>query len=65
MWERRNAVPLIPYSHSPTLFSYDALLPHVARPEEINRVSTGGYALGYLGSGLLLALNLAWISSTR
>ena len=40
---------------------YDSLLPHVARPDEINRVSTGGYALGYLGSGLLLALNLAWI----
>ena len=40
---------------------YDSLLPHVARPEEINRVSTAGYALGYLGSGLLLALNLAWI----
>jgi UMF1 family MFS transporter len=40
---------------------YDSLLPHVARPDEINRVSTAGYALGYLGSGLLLALNLAWI----
>jgi UMF1 family MFS transporter len=40
---------------------YDALLPHVARPDEVNRVSTAGYALGYLGSGMLLALNLAWI----
>jgi UMF1 family MFS transporter len=40
---------------------YEALLPHVARPEEIDRVSTAGYALGYLGGGLLLALNLAWI----
>ena len=40
---------------------YDALLPHIARPNEIDRVSTSGYALGYLGSGLLLALNLAWI----
>jgi len=40
---------------------YDALLPHIARPEEVNRVSTAGYALGYLGSGMLLALNLAWI----
>jgi UMF1 family MFS transporter len=40
---------------------YDSLLPHVARPDEINRVSTAGYALGYLGSGMLLALNLAWI----
>jgi UMF1 family MFS transporter len=40
---------------------YDALLPHVARPDEVDRVSTAGYALGYVGGGLLLALNLAWI----
>ena len=40
---------------------YDALLPHIAAPDEIDRVSTAGYALGYLGGGLLLALNLAWI----
>jgi len=40
---------------------YDSLLPHVARPDEVDRVSTGGYALGYLGSGLLLILNLLWI----
>ena len=40
---------------------YDALLPHVARPDEVDRVSTAGYALGYLGGGLLLVLNLAWI----
>lgn len=40
---------------------YDALLPHLARGEELDRVSTAGYALGYLGGGLLLAANLAWI----
>jgi MFS transporter, UMF1 family len=40
---------------------YEALLPHVARHDEIDRVSTAGYALGYVGGGLLLALNLAWI----
>lgn len=40
---------------------YEALLPHVARPEEIDRVSTAGYAIGYLGGGVLLALNLMWI----
>ncbi|GLC24557.1 MFS transporter [Roseisolibacter agri] len=40
---------------------YGALLPHVARADEIDRVSTAGYALGYLGGGVLLALNLAWI----
>jgi UMF1 family MFS transporter len=40
---------------------YEALLPHIAGPEEMDRVSSAGYALGYLGGGLLLALNLAWI----
>lgn len=40
---------------------YDSLLPHIANDEEIDRVSTAGYALGYLGGGLLLALNLAWV----
>jgi UMF1 family MFS transporter len=40
---------------------YEALLPHIAGPGEIDRVSTAGYAIGYLGGGVLLALNLAWI----
>ena len=40
---------------------YDSLLPHIARADEIDRVSTAGYALGYLGGGTLLAVNLAWI----
>jgi len=44
---------------------YDALLPHLAREEEIDRVSTAGYALGYVGGGLLLALNLAWIQKPQ
>jgi UMF1 family MFS transporter len=40
---------------------YDSLLPHVAPGDEIDRVSARGFALGYLGGGLLLALNIAWI----
>ena len=40
---------------------YESLLPHIAREEEIDRVSSAGYALGYIGGGVLLALNLAWI----
>ena len=40
---------------------YDALLPHVAREEDIDRVSTMGYAVGYLGGGLLLAINIIMI----
>jgi len=40
---------------------YDSLLPHVARAEEIDRVSAEGYAYGYLGGGILLAVNLLMI----
>jgi UMF1 family MFS transporter len=40
---------------------YDSLLPHVASDDEMDRVSTAGYALGYVGGGVLLAINLAMI----
>ncbi len=40
---------------------YDALLPFIANDEEMDRVSTAGFAMGYVGGGLLLALNLAWV----
>ncbi len=40
---------------------YDSLLPHIAAPDEIDRVSTGAYALGYLGGGIVLIVNLLWI----
>ncbi|MEA5078097.1 MAG: MFS transporter [Anaerolineaceae bacterium] len=44
-----------------SLVYYDALLPHVARPDEIDQVSSRGYAMGYIGGGLLLAINLVMI----
>ncbi len=40
---------------------YDAILPHVAKEEDLDEVSTRGYAMGYLGGGLLLAVNIAMI----
>jgi MFS transporter, UMF1 family len=40
---------------------YESLLPHIARSEEVDRVSAAGYAFGYIGGGILLALNAAWI----
>lgn len=33
---------------------YDSLLPHIASSEEVDRVSTAGYALGYVGGGIVL-----------
>jgi len=37
---------------------YNSLLPHVAKPEDIDQVSTRGYAFGYLGGGILLGVNV-------
>jgi UMF1 family MFS transporter len=37
---------------------YDALLPQLAPAQRIDQISALGYALGYLGGGLLLALNV-------
>jgi UMF1 family MFS transporter len=45
-----------------SLTFYDALLPHVSREEDRDRVSTRGYAMGYLGGGILLAVNVVMIS---
>src|SRR3954467_13389103 len=41
---------------------YDSLLPHIAAEDELDRVSTAGYALGYLGGGVLLAINIVMMS---
>ncbi|GMR12862.1 MAG: MFS transporter [Gemmatimonadota bacterium] len=42
---------------------YESLLPSVAHEDEVDRVSTAGYAMGYVGGGVLLALNAAWFVS--
>ena len=44
-----------------SLVFYDSLLVHIAEPDEIDRASTAGYALGYVGGGLALILCLAMI----
>jgi UMF1 family MFS transporter len=44
-----------------SLVFYDSLLPHIASEAEIDRVSTAGYAIGYVGGGVLLVVNLLWI----
>jgi UMF1 family MFS transporter len=37
---------------------YDSFLPQISSAEERDRVSSRGWAIGYLGGGLLLAINL-------
>jgi UMF1 family MFS transporter len=45
-------------SFGAALVFYNAFLPEIARAEERDKVSSQGWALGYLGGGLLLGLNL-------
>ena len=40
---------------------YESLLPHLVPANELDRVSSAGYAIGYLGGGVLLAINLLMI----
>ena len=48
--------------YSSSLVFYDAMLPEITTPDRMDRVSTSGYALGYIGScipfGLCLVLAL-------
>ena len=48
-----------------TLAFYNSLLPSIASADEVDRVSTAGFALGYLGGGLLLALNMAMLGDPQ
>ncbi|MDQ3480460.1 MAG: MFS transporter [Actinomycetota bacterium] len=45
-----------------SLVVYDAIFCEIAGPDERDRVSSRGWALGYLGGGLLLSANLAVVT---
>ena len=47
---------------SGSIVSYDALLVDVAEERELDRVSALGYAFGYLGGGLLFAVNVLMVT---
>jgi UMF1 family MFS transporter len=42
---------------------YESLLPHLVSEDELDRVSSAGYAIGYLGGGVLLALNVVMMQN--
>jgi UMF1 family MFS transporter len=39
---------------------YESLLPHIAKKGDIDQISARGYALGYVGGGILLVINVLW-----
>ncbi|MEO8067029.1 MAG: MFS transporter [Flavobacteriales bacterium] len=46
---------------SGSLIFYDAFLPEIAEPKDHDRVSARGYIMGYIGSVLLLIVNLLMV----
>ncbi len=44
-----------------SIIFYSSLLPHIASDEELDSVAAGGWAVGYVGGGLLLVINAAMI----
>ena len=52
-------------SFGASIVFYNSFLPDIAGPEERDRVSSIGWAIGYLGGGLLLALNLYLFSKAE
>lgn len=44
------------------IVSYNGFLPDIASPDQRDKVSSQGWALGYLGGGLLLLINLGLIT---
>lgn len=51
------------FAFSSSIVMYDALLPHVTSPRSMDAVSARGYALGYLGGGVLLAVQILAIQN--
>jgi UMF1 family MFS transporter len=49
-------------SFGASIVFYNAYLPDIATPSQRDRVSSFGWAAGYLGGGVLLALNLALVA---
>ncbi|MBK5293739.1 MAG: MFS transporter, partial [Acidobacteriia bacterium] len=46
------------FTFGASIVVYNSFLPEIAAPEDRDRVSSTGWGIGYLGGGILLALNL-------
>jgi len=60
-WLGMSFVVLACIGFSASLIFYDAYLPEIAEPKDHDRVSAQGYTMGYIGSVILLVLNLIMV----
>jgi UMF1 family MFS transporter len=61
LWLGVLTIILACIGYSGSIVFYNAYLPEIAPPEHHDRVSARGFAMGYIGSSLLLILNLVMI----
>ena len=61
LWPGLVLVMLACAGFSGSLVFYDAFLPEIAEKKDHDRISARGYTMGYLGSVLLLIINLAMV----
>jgi UMF1 family MFS transporter len=47
-------------TYSAAKIVYNSILPDIAGPDERDKVSSVGWAIGYMGGGVLLAINFVW-----
>lgn len=61
LWVGILTVVLACIGYSGSIVFYNAYLPEIAEPKDHDRVSAKGFAMGYIGSAILLIINLAMV----
>jgi UMF1 family MFS transporter len=61
LWMGLFLVMMACVGFSGSLIFYDAFLPEIAEPKDHDKVSARGYTMGYIGSVILLVLNLVMV----
>jgi UMF1 family MFS transporter len=61
LWLAITAFVLAGIGYSGSIVFYNAYLPEIAEPQDQDRVSAKGFAMGYIGSSLLLIFNLTML----
>jgi UMF1 family MFS transporter len=61
LWVGILTLMLACIGYSGSIVFYNAYLPEIAEPEDHDRVSAKGFAMGYIGSAILLIINLVMV----
>src|ERR1035437_1406533 len=65
LWVGILTLMLACIGYSGSIVFYNAYLPEIAEPEDHDRVSAKGFAMGYIGSAILLIINLVLVMKPK